>query len=62
MLWAVFQFVAGCLFGLAASIDPIEVVGNKFFRKDGSQYFMKGKRSSQILNEDCGRKSSWYAY
>lgn len=48
MGWIIFQIVAWCLFGLAASIDPIEVVGNKFFRKDGSQYFMKGKRSPRL--------------
>ncbi len=30
-------------FALAtASLDPIEVYGNKFFHKDGSQYFLKG--------------------
>ncbi|KAI9171002.1 Telomeric DNA-binding factor trf1 [Paramyrothecium foliicola] len=30
------------LFVLAASIDPVEVYGNKFFNKDGSQFFLKG--------------------
>lgn len=31
-------------FALAtAALEPIEVYGNKFFHKDGSQYFLKGK-------------------
>lgn len=25
-----------------AAIDPVEVSGNKFFNKDGSQFFIKG--------------------
>jgi len=35
----------GAILALAATtsaIDPIEVKGNKFFRKDGSQFFLKG--------------------
>ena len=34
------------LSGLAASaaaLDPIEAYGNKFFDKDGSQFFIKGR-------------------
>lgn len=27
---------------VSAALDPIEVVGNKFFNKDGSQFFLKG--------------------
>lgn len=27
-----------------AALDPVEVYGNKFFNKDGSQFFMKGTR------------------
>lgn len=26
----------------AAALSPIEVIGNKFFDKDGKQFFMKG--------------------
>lgn len=31
------------LFTTISAIDPIEVVGSKFFNKDGSQFFLKGK-------------------
>jgi hypothetical protein len=34
------------VFGLGASVaalDPVEAYGNKFFNKDGSQFFMKGE-------------------
>lgn len=27
---------------LTVALDPVEVYGNKFFNKDGSQFFMKG--------------------
>jgi hypothetical protein len=33
------------LLALATALDPIEVKGNKFFRKDGSQFFIKGKQT-----------------
>lgn len=26
----------------AAALDPVEVLGNKFFNKDGSQFFIRG--------------------
>lgn len=32
--------LAGAKFVVA--LDPISVVGNKFFNKDGSQFFIKG--------------------
>lgn len=35
-------------FGLATSavaLEPVEAYGNKFFNKDGSQFFMKGMYS-----------------
>lgn len=31
-----------CLFTPVATLDAVEVYGNKFFNKDGSQFFMKG--------------------
>lgn len=39
--------------GLATSVaalDPVEVYGNKFFNKDGSQFFMKGEILEFIYN------------
>ncbi|KAK5997883.1 Protein EPD1 [Cladobotryum mycophilum] len=42
MLWS---SVAVAIYGFAtyvAALDPIEAVGNKFFNKDGSQFFIKG--------------------
>ncbi|KAG9256408.1 glycoside hydrolase family 72 protein [Emericellopsis atlantica] len=47
-------FSCGAILALAATtsaIDPIEVKGNKFFRKDGSQFFLKGV-SYQLRPED----------
>ena len=40
-----FSSVAPALVGLATAVEAIstiEVVGNKFFDKDGKQFFMKG--------------------
>lgn len=40
-----FSSIALALSGLlstATALDAIEVVGNKFFNKDGSQFFLKG--------------------
>jgi 1,3-beta-glucanosyltransferase GAS1 len=44
MRWPIFK--VACSAALTASsvaaLDPIEVLGNKFFNKDGSQFFLKG--------------------
>jgi hypothetical protein len=37
-----FALVAWVSAVTTAALDPIEVSGNKFFNKDGSQFFMKG--------------------
>ena len=37
-----FALVAWVLAAATAALDPIEVSGNKFFNKDGSQFFLKG--------------------
>lgn len=40
---------AACFTAAAVAIDPIEAYGNKFFNKDGSQFFMKGEFSSKSI-------------
>ncbi|KAH7320959.1 glycoside hydrolase family 72 protein [Stachybotrys elegans] len=42
MRWLSIGAVAVGLASFVAAIDPIEVYGNKFFNRDGSQFFMKG--------------------
>lgn len=37
------------LLALATARDPIEVKGNKFFRKGGSQFFIKGKQTFSTI-------------
>jgi hypothetical protein len=32
----------GAFTASVAALDAVEVYGNKFFKKDGSQFFMKG--------------------
>jgi hypothetical protein len=44
-LAAVLAALASCV----ASLDAIEAYGNKFFNKDGSQFFMKGVSRSQNM-------------
>lgn len=46
--------IGAALCGLIAcvsAIDPIEAKGNKFFHKDGSQYFIKGMLTFYLY--DC---------
>lgn len=43
MRWSTIGAALYGLASLAKAIDPIEVSGNKFFRKDGSQFFVKGE-------------------
>lgn len=42
MRWSTVGAVLGGLVSMTTAIDPIEVSGNKFFNKDGSQFFVKG--------------------
>lgn len=51
MRWTSFAALLGALAASVKAVDPIEVKGNKFFHKDGSQYFMKGV-SYQLRPED----------
>jgi uncharacterized membrane protein YbhN (UPF0104 family) len=54
MRWTSITAAAAAAGGLVASVaalTPIEVVGNKFFNADGSQFFMKGMHySATVLN------------
>lgn len=43
MRWPILKVAySAALAASVAALDPIEVVGNKFFNKDGSQFFLKG--------------------
>ena len=41
--------LAGALAASVNALQTIEVVGNKFFTKDGAQYFMKGNDVPQPI-------------
>lgn len=43
MRWPSVATAAIGLFSWASALDPVEVYGNKFFNKDGSQFFLKGE-------------------
>ncbi|CAG9938861.1 unnamed protein product [Clonostachys rosea f. rosea IK726] len=51
MYWCRFGLGLLGLAGLARALDPVEVKGNKFFNKDGSQFFIKGV-AYQLRPED----------
>lgn len=55
-MWLLCYLAACWLCGLAAAIDPIEAVGNKFFRNDGTQFFIKGERITAFRLESRGRR------
>ncbi|KAJ3482301.1 hypothetical protein NLG97_g7609 [Lecanicillium saksenae] len=64
MLFASLSLALSGLATLASALDPIEVVGNKFFNKDGSQFFLKGvayqlrPHDPLIDTEQCKRDAS----
>lgn len=39
------------LFTTISAIDPVEVVGSKFFNKDGSQFYLKGNHHPSCHSE-----------
>jgi hypothetical protein len=41
MLWTPYGATLA-LVTISLAVDPVEVKGNKFFHKDGSQFFLKG--------------------
>lgn len=41
--------LSGALAASVNALQTIEVVGNKFFTKDGAQYFMKGNSTPQPI-------------
>ena len=53
-------FLAAAATGLASAVmalDPIDATGNKFFNKNGTQFFMKGnnrrRHMQATLADDC---------
>jgi hypothetical protein len=42
MRWASAAIALAGAKSFAVALDPVSVVGNKFFNKDGSQFFIKG--------------------
>jgi hypothetical protein len=42
-MWSIgLAAILGAFTSSVAALDAVEVYGNKFFNKDGSQFFMKG--------------------
>lgn len=59
MYWYRFGLGLLGLASLARALDPVEVKGNKFFNKDGSQFFIKGKiPSTSEIHASTNRLSS----
>lgn len=42
MRWSSVAVALASAKSFAVALDPVSVVGNKFFNKDGSQFFIKG--------------------
>jgi hypothetical protein len=42
MRWASVAIALAGAKSFVVALDPVSVVGNKFFNKDGSQFFIKG--------------------
>lgn len=42
MRWASAAIALAGAKSFVVALDPVSVVGNKFFNKDGSQFFIKG--------------------
>ncbi|EHK46404.1 glycoside hydrolase family 72 protein, partial [Trichoderma atroviride IMI 206040] len=51
MRWASAAIVLAGAKSLVVALDPVSVVGNKFFNKDGSQFFIKGV-AYQLVPQD----------
>jgi hypothetical protein len=43
MRWTSIPVALSGLISVASALDPVSWEGNKFFNKDGSQFFIKGK-------------------
>lgn len=48
MRWSTAAIALAGAKSFVVALDPVSVVGNKFFNKDGSQFFIKGMNAMLI--------------
>lgn len=52
MRWASAAIALAGAKSFVVALDPVSVVGNKFFNKDGSQFFIKGENERIVDNAE----------